>query len=349
LATAAIALTWIDQPAGFISKIRCSGSIGSDDSVAVVAVKRTDGTLTYVLRDYADIANPRTACTFPDSEVELLDARHVLTHGCSADGRSCLPAVVDLPEVEYHWFDPPEHKSWLILAMAADLGSLVWQHYNQTTFENTVFLRDSRGDHALVTLPGGGGSCGGEGAPRTTAAYTRSGDHLYVLDTVGEARLIVAEGDQVRYSVAPPPTGWGELDGPAAPLWSPVSETLWFRRGSDIYAWSPDADARLLRREAPWFRATVSADGRHLAYLVRGSDAADLYVGDPARLSDAVRIGTNRSSAVFLNAEQLWYLAGASGCEGPPPMPRVYNVRTNTEAASIVQFVISVWPATETK
>jgi hypothetical protein len=105
----------------------------------------------------------------------------------------------------------------------------------------------------------------------------------------------------------------------------------------------------LLRRDARWLNATVSADGAHIAYLVPGSGAIDLYIGDPARLSDAVRIGSDRSSPVFLNAEQLWYLAGGLGCEGPAPKPRVYNVRTSTEAASIVQFVISVWPATETK
>src|SRR5439155_9403288 len=51
----------VQQPAGFVSKIACSGSIGTSDPVALVRMHGADGE---VLRDYADPASPRTVCTF---------------------------------------------------------------------------------------------------------------------------------------------------------------------------------------------------------------------------------------------------------------------------------------------
>jgi len=67
------------EPAGFESKIACSGPIGTSDSVALVLMHGAEGE---VLRDYADPASPRTVCTFgvfQNVRVRaLIDARHAL-------------------------------------------------------------------------------------------------------------------------------------------------------------------------------------------------------------------------------------------------------------------------------
>ena len=94
-------------PAGDAAEITCSGDIGPSDPVAIVSLKGTQRVAgPTVMRDYSDPAHPRTVCDFGSGGVtQLIDARHVVIESCP--GAPCIYAVVDLPEVRYHWFALP--------------------------------------------------------------------------------------------------------------------------------------------------------------------------------------------------------------------------------------------------
>jgi len=93
------------------SWITCSGAIGAADPVAVVQLHSAADTGELVMRDYVDPRNPRTACQFHTQQAghgygvaQLIDAHHVVI----ASNDCCqLFAVVDLPEVRFHWFQLP--------------------------------------------------------------------------------------------------------------------------------------------------------------------------------------------------------------------------------------------------
>src|SRR5207249_4879769 len=56
------------QPPAELPTITCSGSIGASDPVALVDLRPIAPAVSrpLVLRDYADLANPQTVCTFPN-------------------------------------------------------------------------------------------------------------------------------------------------------------------------------------------------------------------------------------------------------------------------------------------
>lgn len=79
--------------------------------MAVVQLHSAAGTGELALRDYADPGSPRTACQFHTQQAghgygvaQLIDARHVVIQSLDC----CQTyAMVDLPEVRYHWFQLP--------------------------------------------------------------------------------------------------------------------------------------------------------------------------------------------------------------------------------------------------
>jgi len=54
-----------------------------------------------------------------------------------------------------------------------------------------------------------------------------------------------------------------------------------------------------------------------------------------------------RNLPVFLNSTQLWYWSESQGICGPGiSHPLVYDISDGSEAASVIDLVSSVWPAT---
>jgi hypothetical protein len=124
--TASFSLLPVAQPAEFVSTIACEGPIGPSDSVAIIRLHAAvEGAGELVLRDYSDAASPRTACTFGGerSVEQLIDARHVVI---ASDGAH---AVVDLPEVRFHWFQlpfQPNVTSSTFIAVSPRLDEVAW-------------------------------------------------------------------------------------------------------------------------------------------------------------------------------------------------------------------------------
>jgi len=339
---------------GFVSDITCSGSIGASDPVAIVDVRASStGAVPWVLRDYADIGNPRTVCHLPDGVLQLLDARHVLIERC--DDFGCERALVDLPQVVYHWYSDPESAAIVqaqMLTVAPDVSAYAWAK-TETDGRRSLHVTDAAGDHRIMSLREAEGRCGGYEGFSHDAAYTHSGQYLYVLDQPDNPDYILAvlRGTTRLYSLIPPTAGWATGAEPSIALWSPTSASLYFRRSGSIWQWSPGGGAKTFLKGVAWQFPSISPDGRHLAYAVTRSDGKhDVYLMDLAAGGGPVRIAQARTIPVFLNDSQLWYLSESDdGCAaggGTEPRPLVYNIVSRTEAGSLVQAVEDVWPAT---
>jgi hypothetical protein len=339
------------QPPGFVSKIACSGSIGTSDPVALVQMH---GAAERVLRDYADPASPRTVCTFGTfqnaSVTSLIDARHVVLEDPGSGIYTY--AVVDLPEVSYHWFQLPGNQQTLrtFIAVGPGLDQVLWMTRDQASGTDKIHVTTHAGDNVIAALPNVfGGLCGGPEDSSALGEYTHSGADLFVLDQYPNLNsLLVAAGQTAVLSVLPPRGGWSSGAGPATALWSPTSETLFYFQGKDVWAWSPGSSPKRFLAGVRWLHPTITPDGAHLAYSVAHPDGShDVYLVDLAHAGTPRLIGKARNHPVFLNSTQLWYTTEvAQGCTGNPPKPLVYSLVDGSESPSIIDYVLGAWPST---
>jgi hypothetical protein len=336
------------QPAGFVSQISCTGPIGASDPVAIVqllaSVEGEAGEV--VLRDYADPSNPRTVCTFAHWVQQLIDARHVVILG---DGAL---AVVDLPEVRYHWFQAPHPDEFL--AVGPHLDQVLWMRIDPDGGEDTIYLSTSAGDQVLGTVPTPGrGRCGATEFDSKVGVYTLSGSHLFVLNQPipDFNSLVVIAGQTNVLSVIAPSTGWPDQGWPMMALWSPTTETLYYRQGGDVWRWADGSDPQLFLPGTNWVNPTISADGAHLAYSVLRPDSLlhDVYLVDLANGGSPQKIGNGaRKMPAFLNSTQLYFRSegddhGCAGAEGEKPL--IYDIVEKLEFPSIFDWVMKAWPA----
>lgn len=339
-----------EQPADYVSQIDCTGTIGAEDPVAIVRMQgATPGTGDVVLRNYADPARPSNACTFgSESIAQLIDPRHVVIRGNGAN------AVVDLPDMTYHWFELAQEK---FLAVGPQLDQLLWMDQDPIEAkEDTIHLTTSAGDQVVATLPNNNtGRCGSPEFDSKWSGFTNTGSHFFVLDQpfAETTSLIAGSGDGLGLSLIPPATGWPTGMNPMMALWSPTTDTLYYRRGGDIWQWTDGSDPRVFLPDVPWIQPTISADGAHLAYAVTRADGLlhDVYLVDlAAAVITPDRIGEGaRWLPVFLNATQLWYKSQGEnhGCVGgEAERPLIYDIVDNLEFNSVIERPIFVWPAT---
>jgi hypothetical protein len=330
--------------------ITCSRSIGATDPVAIVQLH--DGTT--VLRDYADIGHPLTACSFGRNRfgLQLIDAHHVVVPGGDlVPLRSNLYAVVDVPEVRAHWFQLSRPQFSNFLAIAPDLGTVAWLSYDLEANTDQIHLTTHAGDKVVATLPNPHGGRCGSAEDSKVAAYSRSGKHLFILDQPIAAlnSLLVLEGDQVALRIAPDSGRWPNGAQPAFAVWSSTSDTLYYRKGADVWEWTSAGGPQNFLPGVSWSYPTISPDGLHLAFAVEGQDylhTVSLLDLPPA--SRPVQIGNGkRTLPTFLNARQLWFKSenpGACGSGGNQPL--VYDLSDRSESPSIIDSPVSVWPAT---
>lgn len=336
------------QPVGFVSTITCSGSIGASDPVAIVQLHSAAGTGELVLRDYADPKSPRTACRFHAQVAQLIDARHVVI-GVNFP----VYAVVDLPEVRYHWFQlprPPGFGAGLV-AVSPGLNEIAWVSNDDKTGGNRkVHLATTSGDQVVANLRPALGRCG-SAEDSKNGAYVHSGSHLYVLDQpiLPSNILVVLQGNKQVLSLVPPTAGWSPGAQPAMAVWSPTSQTLFYRQKGDVWQWTPAGGAQRYLPGVNWYYPTITPDGGHLAYAVVRSDGLhNVYLIDLANGGGPKLIGKGaRNLPVFLNSSQLWYKSEAKGICGPGTnQPLVYDITNASESTSVIDQVTAVWPAT---
>ena len=330
--------------------ITCVGSIGASDPVGIVLIHNGPT----VLRDYVDPLHPRTVCTFPPDfggQIQLIDAHHIV-----AGSEAYLYAVIEVPSLQYRWFQLPSSLDVFpyFIAVSPGLDSVAYLTNNASANTDDIHLATKSGDRIVASLPNPhGGRCG---SPEDSKPgdFTHSGNHLYVLDQPFPTlnSLLVLHHDQTQLLLTPPgqlPNGWAVGAQPAMALWSPTSETLYYRQNGDVWKLIPGGTPQRFLAGVAWTYPTISADGNHLAYaVVRGDGLHNVYLVDLAAGGTPQLIGKGaRSTPVFLNSTQIWYRAEVQGPCGPGGgAPLVYDLADGSEAPSIVDFVSSVWPST---
>jgi hypothetical protein len=339
-------------------QITCSGSIGPSDPVAVVQLH--DG--SNVLRGFADASHPRSVCQFGGHENagadvhQLIDSRHVVVGGSATYGSPTakpvvLYAVVDLPEVHYNWFQLPDVAGEFtdFLAIGPGLDRVAWKsHPNASPTTDRIHITTSAGDHVVASLQAEYGRCGSAEDSRS-AGYTHTGAHLFALDQDADNSLLVFSNLETQLKVLPPAGGWPQGMRPGMAVWSPASETLFYRQHGDVLKWTPAAGAQTYLAGVNWYYPTISADGGHLAYaVVRPDGLHNVYLVDLAH-GGAPRLvgGGARNTPIFLTSNLLWFKSDKQGPCGPGgDQPLIYDLTDGSESPSVVDWVGAVWPAT---
>jgi hypothetical protein len=351
------------EPARYDGTIACSGAIGDRDPLAIVE-RATGEVSTSSLVDFADPARPRVACTLGKAfAVDLIDAHHLVVQAPQVGD---LFAIVDLPEVRYHWFRIPASAGSFpgeVLAVAPTLDEIAWNEVRPGDGPvDRIHLATVGRDQVIATLPDTNeGSCGWP-TDSNRAAYTRSGSALFVLDEPHpEVSLIVVKDGRVALSLVG--TAKARLESrPLQVLWSATSETLFWTQGVDVWRWTDARGRGVYLAGVTWSSATISPDGTELAYdvIVGHAEGAnggppsslrDVYLVDLAGAGKPVRIGQGHAGwPVFLDDGQLWYLreSQAGGCGEWGLTPAIHDLASGTDALTDIDRVDQIWPATGT-
>jgi hypothetical protein len=320
------------EPESFTT-VTCTGSIGPSDPVGVGILSTT----VLVLYGYADATNPRTVCQMGGPwPVQLIDAHHMLVEGTSAPKHDLIYAVVDLPEVRYHWFQLPDPKNQLQFpAVGPGLDRIVWASKDPARNVDDVHLTTSAGDNVVASIPNA--HLGGMGG--VDARFTNSGSYIWFSDDFGSAdSLLVLDDSQTPQAVF-------SLNGGRVPIWSPTTETLYYIDNGDVWRWTAADGARIFLSGVNAITVTISADGRYLAYdshsaadSVNYSYLVDLVKGDgPKQLGNG-----GRGGGVFLNSTLLSYATEAH-------TRLVCDVSTGTESPSAIMPSGISWPAASSR
>lgn len=327
------------------------GVVGASDPVAFVLPNGKE----YALRDYADPDHPRTLCRFSNNQiVQLIDSRHIVVVCCGFRAF----AVVDLPEMVHHWFKVPvaPPNEAFLLGVSPGLDQVAWLGFDVTAWRLTVHVYTSQGDQVSAPLPAPGSlKQVSEIQPR--AAFSPSGRFLYVLDRRSRGQpedpslrsLVVVEGSHVRLKLTPPVGGWPAGSEPASPLWSPVTDTLYYSQSGTVWTWTPESGSRPLLRGTSWCLPTISADGRYVAYGAQSAGGAlGVYLATLGGSVTPRLIGQGpRNEPAFLGTRLLWYRSwNGSDCMTGGGQSLVYDMTDGAESRSVLNEVDNLWPAT---
>ncbi len=321
--------------------ISCTGTIGDNDPVAIAFLH---GQTYQVLRDYSDPAHPRSVCTFGLNvlPMEILDPHHVVVQAADLSGRYVI-AVVELPSVTAYQLNVPVE----LAAVAPDWSQVLWFTSDFTT------LHDSSDTSDVVIQrypPPIGGRCGNADTDSRNGAFSRSSSYGYALQGVdiGHEYLNVVAGRSTVFAEAPPTGGWGPLFGPLMAVWSPLSDTLYYRKQGDLWRWTPTAGSVKFKAGINWIDPSVSPDGKYIVYTVRGSNGTPtVHLMDAATGNVLSQLGAgSRDVPFFLTNDLIWLHGDLSGCTGSVPTNYIYDLRDHTESPSVIDWVQATWPAT---
>ena len=318
----------------------CSGQIGVADSVAVVQLHGG----SWVIRDYADPAHPRTVCKLP-YPVQLIDARHVLV-----GGSDYLYGVLQIPEMTVTWFQLPRSDNTQLVGVSPNLDEIVYLAFDSTTNVDRVHVVTAAGDAIAASVPAIYGRCGSPEDSRL-GGFSPSSRYSYVLDqsVPNLASLLVLRMNVAVFQIVPQGQ-WARDEEPMMAVWSPTTETLYYRLKNDVWKWTPTGGSERFLPGVAWSYATISPDGTYLAYAaaLRPDGLHNVYLVDLRHGSAPQAIGKGaRTTPAFLNATQLWYRSDVQGpCGAGGDVPMVYDLGDGSESASIIDNVASVWPST---
>ena len=345
------------QPTDMQRLVTCDGSIGPNDPVALVILADPgEEEPPTVLVDFAD-GTPRRVCELPGTgyPLELLDATHaVIVGGTDAETFDDTLAVVELPAARYQWFQVPDGGEDVItsfVAVSPNRDAITWLRWDTAAGIEEVHLTTASGDAVLESYAlEDGGRCGTI-EDSQFGSFSPSGTYGFVLrqPVAQQNTLLVFEGSDPVLTLEPSDGTWAEGRHPAMALWAPSSDTLYYRKGANVYRWQPGSDPAVFLDGVRWYDPTFSADGRWLAYATHRSDeGSDVYLLDLRGAREPVRIGPG-GQPIFVSPTLVWYKSETAACAGPEAQPRLYDVSTGTESATDIVAVRSAWPGTSSR
>jgi hypothetical protein len=349
-----------DQPGEVRGPVTCNGTIGPDDPVAIVTrASPTEEEWTFSLVSLAD-GTPREVCRLPEggSPLELLDGTHLVLVGGTDDATfEDTLAVVEVPSARYEWFRVPESGNDVntsFVALSRERDAMTWLRTDYGNHVEEIHLATATGDAVLESFEiDDGGRCGSIEDSRI-GAFSASGAHSFVLrQPIAQlASLTVFDGSKSVLSIAPPDDGrWADGRHPAMALWAPDSETLYYRKGQNVYRWEPGSEPTVFLNGVRWYDPTFSGDGRWLAFSTYREDgASDVHLIDlMAGSSEPIRVAKGAGAPIFLSATLLWYQSEDAGCVGPEVQPRLYDTVTGMTSETDITGVFSAWPGTSSR
>jgi hypothetical protein len=220
-------------------------------------------------------------------------------------------------------------------------------YLNSDTTGLTWHVLSASGDHVLAnlgTIPPRGASPDNDDA---MTGFSADGQYVAVEQTfAGTTRI------QVNH-VSDNTIAYTSTVGTMA-AWAGAGAKLYFRNGSTVQAWDPNAGVTTVASGLTWIRPHASPDGSRMAFSVLNAQqnhiglALDLTTGTTHSLSALPRVG-----AVFLNASLVWY-AGETPCTtaspcglGGPPLSGqtyIYDLSSDVETGSIDTAYYDSWP-----
>lgn len=322
--------------------ITCSGTIGDNDPVAIVYLH---GQTYPVLRDYSDAAHPRSVCSFGLNVEpgEILDPHHLVVQAPDYQTNDYVNLVVQLPSVTAYQLKVPG----TLVAVAPDWSQILWLTSDYTALHASW----DTGDVVIQRFPPPmAGRCGNADTDSRSGAFSRDAHYGYALQGVdiGREYLNVVGNRTSVFAETSPAGGWGPLFGPEMAVWSPASDTLYYRKQGDIWRWTPDLGSVKFKSGISWIDPSVSPDGQYIAYMERASNGTPtVHLMDAATGNVLAQLGAgSRDVPFFLTNDLIWLHGDLSGCTGSVPTNYIYDLRDHTESPSVVDWVQSTWPAT---
>jgi hypothetical protein len=333
-----IVATTLDGPL----PISCTGTIGDNDPVAITFLH---GQSYPVLRDYSDPAHPRSVCSFGLNVQlrQILDPHHVVVQAPNYQTGVYVNLVVELPSITAYQLNVPGE----LAAVAPDLSQILWFTSDFTA------LHDSwdTGDVVIQRYPSpAGGRCGNADTDSRSGSFSRDSHYGFALQGVdiGSEYLNVVGNRAGVFGETSPKGGWGPLYGPLMAVWSPASDTLYYRKQGDIWHWTPTTGSAKFKAGVSWIDPSISPNGKYIVYTVRGADGTPtVHLMDAATGDVLSQLGTgSRDVPFFLTNDLIWLHGDLSGCTGSVPTNYIYDLRDHTESPSVIDWVQATWPAT---
>ena len=321
--------------AGPPSLLSCTAPVPAGDGLIIGTVS---GDPTIVVRDIQDPANARNLCTFAPGAIspqfvsagtiayETAD-NQILKTAAGAGGSTAV-AVFTTPGSGQYAFSPDG------TAMSY-LDGAAWR------------LVDATGNHLLATLPAATSRVPVPDQDSIFLGFSPDGQYVALFQTYRVGGSGQAAPDQVRkvrdgslvYSAS----------GMTMATWASSPGRLYFRDASGaVKRWDPSSGvAQML--SVKWIDPRPSADGRWIAYTVRGSSglgAIGLYSvqGNTATTVTA----SGRTSVRFISNDLLFYFGEklCTGCTAPAPadIAYIYDIAGSQEVVSRLANVYDSWP-----
>ncbi len=325
----------------------CTGSPAAHEALLVM-----QGSPSTVLADVSDATHPRTLCTITGGSVPQLVTQRMISWSATQTPGQAGPSMILTLDL-FAGTSPTTVASWSgglfmdgLHSWSPDESSLAYVTSDASAV--TLHLLSGGGDRAIATL----GAVPGRGVSLTEddafVGFSADGQYFALVQTFS------GSGAQLQVRKTKDGTlAFSQAAGTMA-TWSYSGSDLYFREPSktEIKQWDPTSGVtQLFGLAQAWIRPNTDSGDDDVAYTVR--DAGGLphvwIYGHGGRSGG--QLGNVRSSPLFLNSTSLFLIEEAACANCGPGLATqpdgktfVYNLGTQSEAASTIASALGAWP-----